>query len=73
LKKCKKNAAKTINKGPKIKHPVLEDKVYDWAKEMRMDDIPITTSNVITVAHAIAEEENIPFIDLGAYIHYLYK
>jgi hypothetical protein len=59
-----KPMAKACNKGPKIKHPDLEDKVYEWVKEVWMDDIPITTSNVVHIAHVISREQNIPFIHL---------
>jgi hypothetical protein len=61
-KMLQKPTAKTCNKGPKIKHPDLEDRVYDWAKERRMDDIPITTANGIHTTYAIAEEYNISFL-----------
>jgi hypothetical protein len=66
IKKLLENPmAKTCNKCHKIKHHDLEDSVYEWVKEMRMDDIPITTAIVIHITYAIAEEYNIPFIPLG--------
>ena len=44
---AKVSAAKfTVHDWPKVKHPDLEDSVYDWLIEQQFSEMPVSTMNI---------------------------